>query len=441
MSESVVGLLVQVVTLLALVLANGFFVAAEFSLVTVRRTRVEQLVRSGHRGARLVSTILQDLDSVISSTQLGITMASLALGWMAEPFLALQMEGLLSFLPSGVIGAASHTLAAAMAFAIITYLHIVLGELAPKTLALQRAEATALAVAAPMLLFARVFSPFVRLLNGSGNRILRVLGVHGPSTEYMIHSEEELRMILNQSQESGVLEEQETEIIQRVFDFTDIRARHVMVPRMEMVCLPLAANLDEVLEIVLQQGHTRYPVFNSGLDDIVGVVQVQDIMPAMCGQRETFDVKAIMRAPLIVPETIHVDDVLSQFRRHKTHMAVLVDEFGGTAGLVTMMDLLEEIVGDVSDEHDQKDVQMEEQTDGSYLINGKTKLGELNERFDLDLRDPHYVTLAGFVFGQIGRRPRIGDETTAGGMIWRVEELDGLRIARLRMTPKAQDEL
>ncbi len=434
MDESLLGVISQVATVLALVFANGFFVAAEFSLVTVRRSRVEELINKGNSGARRVERILKDLDTVISSTQLGITMASLALGWVAEPFLARLIEPWLFFLPAGALMPATHSLAAGLAFAIITYLHIVLGELAPKSLALQRAEATALAVATPMLVFTKVFNPFSRVLNGSGNLVLRLGGMHGPATGHLVHSEEELRIILSESQQSGVLEQEETEIIQRVFDFTDMTARQVMVPRTEMICVPLNATLDDVLAIVLREGHTRFPVYNTGLDDIVGIVQVKDILPALCGKEEPFDLKAIMRSPLIVPEMIHVDDLLSQFRRHKTHMAILVDEFGGTAGLVTMQDLLEEIVGEVSESFEANEVQFELQDDGSMLINGKILLEDINERFGLKLRDPHYVTLGGLVFSQIGRRPRVGDEVTIDGVHLRVEALDGLRVAIVRMT-------
>jgi len=441
MNDSGLGVVFQLVTVLALVLANGFFVAAEFSLVTVRRSRVEELVNSGHRGARLVADILKDLDTVISSTQLGITMASLALGWVAEPFLAHLIEPWLSFLPAGAAIPAAHTLAVALAFVAITYLHIVLGELAPKTLAMQRAESTAFAVAGPMIVFARIFRPFIRLLNGSGALVLRLAGVHGANQEHMVHSQEELRIILNDSQEGGVLEERETEIIQRIFAFTDLTARQVMVPRTDMVCIPVNATLDEALEIVMRYHFTRFPVYNAGLDDIVGVAQIKDILPAICGKAESFDLRAIVHNPLIMPEIVRVDELLSQFRRQKTHLAVLVDEFGGTAGLVTMQDLLEEIVGEVSEGFEENEIQTEPQADGSILINGKVLLSDLNDRFGLELADPHYVTLGGLVFSQIGRRPRLGDEVSVEETQLRVEELDGLRVALVRMIPEPDPEV
>ncbi len=259
-------------------------------------------------------------------------------------------------------------------------------------------------------------------------------GMRGPGGGHLVHSEEELRILLNESQQGGVLEQQETEIIQRIFDFTDMTARQVMVPRTEMVCLPLGATLDEVLEVVLREGYNRYPVYNQSIDDIAGVVRVKDILPALCGKSDGFDLKAILHAPLIVPEMIHVDDLLGQFRRHKTHLAILVDEFGGTAGLVTMQDLLEEIVGEVSEGFEENELQIEPQADGSVLINGKVLLADVNERFGLKLDDPHYVTLGGLVFSQIGRRPRIGDEVEVKGTHLRVEQLDGLRVALVRMS-------
>jgi magnesium and cobalt exporter, CNNM family len=439
MDSSAIGVLFQLLTVLVLVLTNGFFVAAEFSLVTIRRSRVEELVNQGNLRARLVADILKDLDTVISATQLGITMASLALGWIAEPFLARLIEPWLSFLPASVAVAAAHTVAVTIAFITVTYLHIVLGELAPKSLALQRAQSTALAVAAPMVIFVRIFRPFIRLLNGSGTFILRLMGVQGVSGEQVAHSEEELRIILDDSQEEGVLEKEETEFIQRIFDFTDMTARQVKVPRTDMVCIPIDAALDNVLEIVTSHGYTRFPVYDGSLDNIVGIVQVKDVLPDLCGQRDSFDVRTILHKPLIVPEIIHVDDLLSQFRRMKTHMAILADEFGGTAGLVTMQDLLEEIVGDVSEDIEEDEIQIEPQADGSALINGKVLLTDVNMRFDLKLGDPHCVTLGGLVFTLIGRRPRVGDEVPVEGALLRVEELDGLRVALVRLALVNQD--
>jgi len=440
MSESGLGNLFQSITVLALVFANGFFVAAEFSLVTVRRSRIEELANGGHRGARLVARILEDLDSVISSTQLGITMASLGLGWVAEPFLAHLIEPWLFFLPSAFAVTAAHSIAVVIAFVIITYLHIVLGELAPKSLALQRAESTALAVAGPMLLFARAFRPFIRILNGSGNFFLRLMGVRGPGRAQLVHSEEELRIILDDSQESGVLEEGESEIIQRIFDFTDMTARQIMVPRTEMVCLPLSATLSDVLDVVRSDGYTRFPVYNKSLDDIVGIVQVKDILSALYDENTPFGLQTLLHTPLLVPEMMHVDDLLSQFRKHKTHMAVLVDEFGGTAGLVTMQDLLEEIVGEVAEGIQENEIQIESQPDGSVLLNGMVALATINQHFGLTLHDQHYVTLGGFVFSQIGRRPKVGDEVAAEQARLVVEAVDGLRVALVRMiqTPRVE---
>jgi putative hemolysin len=426
-------ILFQLAIVLALVLANGFFVAAEFSLITVRRSRVEELVNQGNRRARRVADILKDLDTVISSTQLGITMASLALGWVAEPFLARIIESWLGFLPTNIAVPVSHSVAVALAFITITYLHIVLGELAPKTLALQRAERTALTVAGPMIIFARIFRPFIRLLNGSGTFFLHLAGIRGASNEQMIHSEEELRIILDDSQEGGVLEQNETEIIQRIFDFTDMTARQVMVPRVDMVCLPLDASLDDIVTMVTQHRYTSYPIYGENLDDILGMVQVKDILPHICGEEAPFDIKAIMHSALIVPDMIPVDDLLGQFRRQKTHIAVLVDEFGGTAGLVTMQDLLEEIVGDMSEGIGEDEIEIEPQSDGSALINGKVLLTDVNKRFDLKLEDPHCITLGGLVFKLIGRRPRVGDEVSAEGAHLSVERLDGLRVSLVRL--------
>ena len=440
MSESGVSAIFQVFTVLALVLANGFFVAAEFSLVTVRRSRIEELVKGGDLRARLVEDILKNLDSVISSTQLGITMASLALGWIGEPFLAHIIEPWLWFLPTTVAFVTANAVAVVISFSLITYLHIVLGEIAPKSLALQRTEKTALVVAGPMLLFTRVLFPFIRFLDLSGAFVLRLLGIRGPIHEHFLHTEEELRIILNDSQEGGVLEENETEIIQRIFDFTDLTARQVMVPRTDMVCIPIDATLNDVLDTVTMHPYTRFPVYREGVDDIVGIVRVRDLLPVTCGRPETFDLHGLLHKPLIVPEMIHVDDLLDEFRRNKTHLAILVDEFGGTAGLITMQDLLEEIVGDLSDSLERDQLGIESQEDGSALIDGRVLLGDVNDRFGLELEDPHYVTIGGFVFSRIGRRPRIGDEVIVDGAILRVEALDGLRVTHVRLAPDPAEE-
>jgi CBS domain containing-hemolysin-like protein len=440
MSQSAVTTVFQVFTVLALVLINGFFVAAEFSLVRVRRSRIEELINAGQRRARLVDDILKDLDTVISSTQLGITMASLALGWVGEPFLAHLIEPWLSFLPSTAGFITAHAIAVIASFALITYLHIVLGEVAPKTLALQRTEETALSVAWPMIIFTRLFRPFIRFLNASGALVLRLLGVRGHSREHLLHTEEELRIILSDSQQGGVLEENETEIIQRVFDFTDLTARQVMVPRTDMVCIPVDAALDEVLETVTSHPFTRFPVYRDGVDDIVGIVQVRDLLPVTCSQPETFDLSTLLRKPLIAPEMIQVNDLLDEFRRNKTHLAILVDEFGGTAGLVTLQDLLEEIVGDLSDSLEGDELGIEPQDDGSTLVNGRVLLGDVNNRFGLALEDPHYVTIGGFVFSRIGRRPRLNDDVAVNGAVLRVEALDGLRVRQVRLVPTVAEQ-
>lgn len=431
---------IQVATVLLLVLANGFFVAAEFSLVTVRRSRVEQLLREGRPGAARLAGILKDLDTVISSTQLGITMASLALGWAGEPFLASLFEPFLHFLPVPAIWPAAHTLAVAAAFTIITFLHIVLGELAPKSLALQRAEAVAFKVSGPMSIFTRIFRPFIIILNGAGNSVLRAIGAHGARAHELVHSEEELRIILSESEASGVLEEGETEIIQRIFDFPDITARQVMVPRTEMSVLPLDAGLDMALDMALREDFTRFPVYKNDIDDLVGVVHVKDIMRAATGRAAgAFEMSKLVRPALILPEVTHVDDLMAQLRRNKTHMAILVDEFGGTAGLVTMQDLLEEIVGDVADEFEENEIQIQHEADGSILLNGKLLIQDVIEELGLSLNDGNYVTIGGMVFGLIGRRPRVGDEVALDDQRLRVEAVDGLRVALVRLLPAVQD--
>jgi len=423
---------------LLLVAANGFFVAAEFALVTVRKTRVDQLIAEGNRRARLLRQAVTDPDSYIAATQLGITMASLALGWVGEAAIAEWLEPLFASLPAPWAAASAHSVAVTIAFAFITALHIVFGELAPKTIALQHSERTALVVTAPIHLFKVAFWPFIALLNGMGRRAVGVLGLKAPSGHSMVHSEEELKMLVTASQEAGVLEEDEEQMLHRVFGFGDLTAGHVMVPRTEMSGISADATLDEVIDLLSRQPHSWLPVYREGVDDIVGFLHVEDLFRALRQPPGAFKIADHLREALTVPETLTADEVLEEMKRHRTLHAIVIDEYGGTAGLVTFNGLMERIVGEVGSEFSQPGTRISVLPDGSALIDGLALTADVNEQFGLHIDETVYTTVGGFVLGCLGRRARLGERVELEGRTLRVEALDHLRVARVFLSaPKS----
>ncbi len=414
---------------------NAFFVAAEFGLVSVRRTRVEELAAQGHPTARVVRRALDDPDRFIAATQLGITIASLALGWIGEPALAHLFIPLLQFLPPSWVGAAAHSVAAAIAFACITFLHVVAGELAPKSIALQNPERTAFFVARPMLVIFQIFRPAIWALNGAGNGLLRLLGIRPAGGHERVHSVQELKMLIEASQEEGVLEAEEEQMLRAVFDLRSSRAAEVMVPRTEMVCVPADATVEELADLAERTALTKFPVFEDDPDHIIGIVYLKDLLRPIRACRSDLTARALMRDALFLPETVSVADLLAHFRRARQHIAILVDEYGGTAGLVTLEDLLEEIVGDIGDLFEPPVPQIQHLPDGSVLLDGRMTLTEVNEALSLSLSDPFYTTVGGLVMGRLDRIPAVGDEVVLeDGHRLRVEEMDGRRVARVRLT-------
>ena len=421
--------------ILALVFANGFFVAAEFALVTVRKTRIDQLIAEGHRGARVVRRAVTDPDSYIAATQLGITMASLGLGWIGEPALASLIEPAFAWLGDAATVTA-HTVAVAIAFLIITALHIVLGELAPKTVALQHPEQTSLIVARPTELFMRVVWPFIVLLNGMGRAVVRTAGLRPPSGHALVHSEEELKMLVTASQEAGVLEEDEEQMLHRVFGFADLTAGHVMVPRTEMVAIPEDATLDTILSALGRGGHDRYPVYRGDLDDILGILHLSDLVPAIA-RGEPVHIGSLIRDATVVPETMPADEVLAHMRVNRTSLAIVIDEYGGTAGLVTFAGLMERIVGEPGD--GAAGTRTSVLPDGSALVDGLALVTDVNVQFGLHIDEDAYHTIGGYVLGRLGRRARIGDRIDVERRTMRVEVLDGLRVARIFISRERAD--
>ena len=442
MEGSGFDIVIRLVVVGGLILLNGFFVAAEFSIVSVRKTRIEQLAAEGHASAQAAVKGTRNPDRFVASTQLGITMASLALGWVGEPALASLFEPLFGFLPAQGALITGHVIASAVTFAVITFLHIILGEQVPKVAAIHNAEPIALVVARPILFFGRLFRPFTWLVNRTADVVLRVLGLSATDSHKSVHSVEELQALVVQSSRAGVLEPEETAIAQRAFELGDLSAHDVMIPRTEMASVPVTIGLDELLERVVADGHSRFPVHQGTIDNVVGVVYVKDLLKAMRqnGVASDFNLRRLMREPLFVPATLPASQLLNLMRRRKTHVAIVVDEFGGTAGMVTMEDIVERLVGTIQDEFERPEVRIQAQPDGSYLVNGLVNLGELSDALGVELESEDYSTIGGYVFGLLGRRPQVGDEVSDGQIRAAVEALDGLRIALLRVRPERKAE-
>jgi putative hemolysin len=433
--ESTLGLdVLKLIAVFFLVLANGFFVAAEFALVSVRHTRVAELINQGNRTARWVKKAIDDPDRFIAATQLGITLASLALGWIGEPALGHLLEPVINLFPLQIEAEVSHSISIGFAFAIITFLHVVVGELAPKSIALQNPERTSLIVAQPTVWTEWIFKPAIWLLNGTGNLLLRTLGIHPASAHEMVHSPDELKMLATASAESGIVKDSEEEMIHAVFDFGGTLVRHVMVPRTEMIAIPAESTAEEMIQVVVDNPYTKFPVYEDSLDHVVGVVHLKDLVSSFYKQEQkTCTARDIMREAIFTPETARLDNLLSRFRARKRHIAIVLDEYGGTAGVVTLEDLLEEIVGEVSDPFDDEP-EIQVLPDGSSSIDGLTLIDEVNEHFNLKLADPHYDTLAGYILGRLGRLAQVGDTVQTDGVELRVIAMDGLRIARVSLS-------
>ena len=416
-------------------LLNAFFVGAEFALVRSRRTRLEAMTRSGDRLARFAVRASSNISRILSASQLGVTLASLGLGWVAESTVGEVFEHLFANLPFAIEISMRLTLAATVALIIVTYLHVVFGELVPKAAALNHPEALARWLAPPLLFFAWITTPFTFALNRSSLVILHALGQEKAGSEEAVHSPEEIRLLVEQSQESGQMQAHDADLIDAVFEFSEKNAREVMTPRTELVALPVEATLSEVLSVVQESGLSRYPVYDESIDNIIGVVLAKDLLKLLAPRTNTdaFDLPSIMRPVHVIPGSREVEEVLADFKRLKEHMAVVLDEYGGTAGVVTMEDLLEEIVGEILDEYDTpEDAEAPLHTRaGETLVPGSTHIGELNEHFSLTVPDEDYNTIGGYVFGVLGRLPLVGDRVIAGGAIFTVREMDGRRIESL----------
>lgn len=424
--------LFQTLAILFFVFLNGFFVAAEFAIVKVRDSRIRQLASEGFRRARVARTILENLDAYLSACQVGITLASLALGWIGEPFLARQLHPL--FVALGIESPALlHGLAFAIAFGIITYLHIVVGEMAPKSLSIRMAEKTMLWIAYPLHGFYKLFLPFIFLLNKSALFLLKIFGV-GEGTEHnLAHSEQELKLVFAHSAKSGHLTSREVEIMENVLALQDKTAKQVMVPRTAVTYLSTTNTFQENLRIIEETQHTRYPLCDGDLDRVLGMVHIKDVLPAMRGGDQGVRMAHIKRDVLFFPENINLNTLFREFQRTKVHMAVLIDEYGGTAGIVALEDILEELVGEIYDEFDEPISFIQQVGRDEYLIDGLCPVALCEDRLRIKLPDYEVETVGGVVFGLVGHIPSPGHRVSfeQGGFV--VEAIDRQRIARVRL--------
>jgi putative hemolysin len=418
--------LLELVALAALILLNAFFVGAEYGLVTSRRTRIMELEHDGNRRARLVLRITADPPRFIAAMQLGVTISSLAIGALGEQVLAHRFDSVMASF-----------LAVVLALLIVTYLHVVVGELVPKGIALGHPERTALTVSRPVRAFFTVFKPLIWLLQESTELLLRLLRLEPPGADHEAHSEAELRMLLSSAAEQGEIEHEEQEMVYKVFDFADKEVADVMVPRPEVVAISVELPPAEALQAVLESPYTRYPVYRGSLDDVVGVLHVRDLIEAMHDRGiAAVNVEELVRPAYMVPETKDLAALLTEFRRTNQHLAVVIDEYGSVEGIVTLEDLLEEIVGEIEDEFDLPDETVERVDDDTVRIDGTFPIDDFNEQFHVELPQEDYHTVAGFVFGLLGRAAEPGDEVSYDGVVFHVDSVEGQRIDRLTVTFK-----
>ncbi len=422
-----------VLLVLVLVLANGFFVASEFALVGVRRSRIQTLAAGGDVRAQRLLALLDNLNAYISATQLGITMASLALGWIGEPVFAHLLEEPLRGRVSEVT---LHTISFAIAFSIITFLHIVLGELAPKTLALERAEAVSLSISWPLQAFYKVFQWPIRLLDWSGTRVVRLFGLHPGGDHGSVYTEGELRHLIDVSRQSGYLESEEQQLIHKVFDFSDAEVKEAMVPRPQVTALPVTATLDDVRQAFRAGGYSRLPVHGKALDDIVGLLFRKDLDMGRVPNDEDFDLRRWVRPPVFIPSSASLGVALKRMQESQVHFVFVVDEHGGLEGILTLEDLLEEIVGEINDEYDEETREQIRKDGETYILDGMLPVRDANKRFGFGLtEDEGYTTIAGYLLAKAGRLLRPGDRVEDAAGVFSVERVEKRRISRVRFRP------
>lgn len=405
----------HVLLTLFLVLLNGFFVAAEFAIVKVRASQIEIQAKSGSRVGKMAKSITQHLDGYLAATQLGITLASLGLGWVGEGVMSKVVLRVFDLLSISVTSDVSRNISHVLAFVIITVLHIVFGELAPKTLAIQRPVNTTMTVALPLRFFYVVFRPFIWLLNGFANFILKAFGINPVHGNEVHHSSEELQYLLDQGKESGALDSSEHELIKNVFDFNERVVKNIMVPRTRISGIELEAGKKEWLDTIISEGYSRMPVYDETIDKIVGIVHAKDILPLMVNETD-FKLKDIIRKPFFIPETKKINDLMTELQLKRIQIAIVLDEFGGTAGMVTLEDIVEELVGEIQDEYDEEKPIVDRVSETEFIVNALASIYDVNEQLPHDLpEDGDFDTVSGWLGELFGRIPEVGEQRESNG--------------------------
>lgn len=429
-------ILLRIFLIVFLLLVNGFFVASEFALVKVRRTRLEQLSHEGDKRAKRALKLVNETNKMLAAAQLGVTIASIALGWVAESTMVQLVEPIIRIIPYVNSVLTAHLIAVPLAFILVTYFHVLLGEQLPKCFALSHTDNLALIVATPMDMFITLFKPFVWVLMVSGDKILNICNVSSDDAS-LVHSTEELDMLVDASYNEGVLNETETEMLHNMFKFSDLMAKQAMTPRTDMVCIPDDISYDELTKFAIDNQYTRYPVYEEeNIDKILGFIHVKDLY-TLAMNNENFSIKKLIRPLMLIPETMTLDNLIIEFKKSHSQIAVVIDEFGGTSGLITLEDVLEEIIGDVQDEFDEEeDVNIEKVNDDTYLANGMMRIDELVKYFDLDealLEEDDVETIAGLVVKLLGRIAEVNDMVSYKGLTFTVIEVDGARVTKLKI--------
>ena len=428
----------MILAALFFVFLNAFFVLCEFSIVKVRHSKLEQLLKEKKGGAKQALEISSNLDTYLSACQLGITLSSLALGWLGEPAIARLLS---AWLESTTLSPTlTHTISIAITFALITLLHVVLGELVPKSVAIALADKTALLVARPLHIFWLLFYPLIKTFDFLAMLGLKFIGIKPAKESETVHSDEEIKIIASESQRGGVLDEFETEIIRNAVDFSDIVAKEVMTPRKDMICLNKNKSYDENMKIVSEYKHTRFPYINDSKDSILGMIHIRDLMKneIVGGQKRLDD---FVRPMFLVPENVSISKILIRMNKERTHTALVVDEYGGTAGLITMEDIMEEIVGDINDEHDDKIEDYKKLSDDIYEFKGRYDIESVEELLNIVYpEDLDQVTIGGYVFNLLGRLPVVGDKAEDELCYYEVKRMDGNAIDKVKVMKKREDE-
>lgn len=437
---SITDFLINIFVIAFLLFVNAFFVAAEFSLVKVRKTRLEQLSNDGNNNAKKALKLVNDINRMLAAAQLGVTIASIALGWVAESTIVQIIEPIIAFFAHTTNAAPAHIVAVPISFVLVTYFHVLLGEQLPKCISLRHPESLSLLIATPMDIFITIFKPFVLLLEISGNKILSACHANSEDAS-LVHSTEELDMLVDASYNEGVLNETEAEMLHNMFKFSDLMAKQAMIPRTDMICIPNDISYEELTKHTLENQYTRYPVYEENIDKILGFIHVKDLY-SLAMRNDKFSIDKLIRPLILIPETMTLDNLIIEFKKRHCQIAVVIDEFGGTSGLITLEDVLEEIIGEVQDEFDEEEeTDIKEIGENTYIANAMMRIDEVVEYFGLKeslFEEDDVDTIAGLVVKLLGRIAEVGDTVSFNGLTFTVKEVDGARITKLQIYKEPQ---